>query len=73
MVKGDVKVRDCRQELVLIGRSIDFCRLRIELDACLLNLAEMAAGAGAWQQRQDLSHRNYGEPLLFTASTAIPA
>ena len=53
MAKWDVEVGDCRQELVFIGQNIDFDRLRIELDACLLNDAEMAAGLEAWQQLPD--------------------
>ncbi|UVO16592.1 zinc metallochaperone GTPase ZigA [Stutzerimonas stutzeri] len=53
MTKWDAEVGDCRQELVFIGQNIDFARLRIELDACLLNDAEMAAGPEAWQQLPD--------------------
>lgn len=53
MTKWDAEVGDCRQELVFIGQNIDFARLRIELDACLLNDAEMAAGPEAWQQLRD--------------------
>ncbi|CAD5107123.1 zinc metallochaperone GTPase ZigA [Zestomonas carbonaria] len=45
----DVQVGDCRQELVFIGQNIDFARLTAELDACLLDDAEMAAGVEAWQ------------------------
>ena len=39
---------DCRQELVFIGQNIDFARLAAELDACLLDDAEMALGEDAW-------------------------
>ncbi|MBP8263766.1 MAG: zinc metallochaperone GTPase ZigA [Pseudomonas sp.] len=42
------EVGDCRQELVFIGQHIDFARLTAELDACLLNDAEMALGSEAW-------------------------
>jgi len=44
---------DCRQELVFIGQNIDFPQLRAELDACLLDDREMAAGADAWQHLHD--------------------
>ena len=39
---------DCRQELVFIGQNIDFAPLTAELDACLLDDAEMALGVDAW-------------------------
>lgn len=39
---------DCRQELVFIGQHIDFEQLTLELDACLLDAAEMAGGPQAW-------------------------
>ena len=42
------EVGDCRQELVFIGQHIDFARLTAELEACLLNDAEMALGSEAW-------------------------
>jgi G3E family GTPase len=48
MAKWDPAAGDCRQELVFIGQNIDFSRLRRELDDCLLNDAEMAAGPEAW-------------------------
>jgi G3E family GTPase len=44
---------DCRQELVFIGQDIDFARLADELDACLLDEAEMALGAQAWKRLDD--------------------
>lgn len=44
---------DCRQELVFIGQGVDFSRLNAELDQCLLSEAEMALGAGAWEQLPD--------------------
>ena len=44
---------DCRQELVFIGQHIDFARLHAELDACLLDDTEMAAGEAAWQHWPD--------------------
>lgn len=44
---------DCRQELVFIGQDIDFEQLHAELDACLLDDAEMAEGAEAWQRLPD--------------------
>ncbi|MFA5677636.1 MAG: zinc metallochaperone GTPase ZigA [Pseudomonas sp.] len=49
----DQQTGDCRQELVFIGQNIDFARLTRELDACLLNDQEMAAGTEAWQQLDD--------------------
>ncbi|MDF3933082.1 zinc metallochaperone GTPase ZigA [Pseudomonas citronellolis] len=44
---------DCRQELVFIGQGIDFQRLESELDACLLDDAEFAAGPQAWAHLAD--------------------
>ena len=44
---------DCRQELVFIGQHIDFAQLRAELDACLLDEAEMALGVDAWNALPD--------------------
>jgi G3E family GTPase len=44
---------DCRQELVFIGQDIDFARLADELDACLLDEAEMALGVQAWERLDD--------------------
>jgi len=51
--KWDAAVGDCRQELVFIGQNIDFARLRAELDACLLDDLEMAAGPEAWARLPD--------------------
>ena len=51
--KWDEAVGDCRQELVFIGQAIDFERLRAELDACLLDDLEMAAGPEAWARLPD--------------------
>ena len=51
--KWDEAVGDCRQELVFIGQGIDFNQLRAELDACLLNDLEMAAGPEAWARLPD--------------------
>lgn len=47
------EVGDCRQELVFIGQGIDFARLASELDACLLDDAEFAAGPQAWAELAD--------------------
>jgi len=44
---------DCRQELVFIGQGVDFARLTVELDMCLLTDAEMALGTTEWQQLPD--------------------
>ena len=44
---------DCRQELVFIGQHIDFNRLTIELDACLLTDAEMTLGVEGWALLND--------------------
>ena len=49
----DATVGDCRQELVFIGQNIDFGQLRAELDACLLDDQEMAAGPQAWARLPD--------------------
>lgn len=46
-------VGDCRQELVFIGQHIDFAQLTAELEACLLNDAEMALGSEAWRALPD--------------------
>ncbi len=42
------EVGDCRQEMVFIGQGVDFVNLRLELDACLLNDAELAQGQEHW-------------------------
>lgn len=44
----DKETGDCRQELVFIGQHIDFVQLSAELDACLLDDAELAAGPQSW-------------------------
>lgn len=49
----DVQTGDCRQELVFIGQNIDFERLSAELDACLLDDQEMAAGVQTWERLPD--------------------
>ncbi|WP_165681288.1 zinc metallochaperone GTPase ZigA [Metapseudomonas otitidis] len=49
----DPQVGDCRQELVFIGQGIDFERLHAELDACLLDDAEMAQGVEGWSRLPD--------------------
>lgn len=41
-------IGDARQELVLIGIAMNEAELRRQLDACLLDEAEMAAGPAAW-------------------------
>ncbi|WP_241775231.1 GTP-binding protein [Pseudomonas corrugata] len=46
-------VGDCRQELVFIGKRIDFCRLTVELDACQLTDEELALGAHHWELMND--------------------
>ena len=48
MRNWQAEVGDCRQELVFIGQHIDFAQLTAELEACLLNDAEMALGSEAW-------------------------
>ena len=44
---------DRRQELVVIGRSLDRAALEARLDACLLDDAEMRGGPAAWQGLAD--------------------
>ena len=44
---------DCRQELVFIGQNIDADKARHELDQCLLNDDELAAGKESWITYQD--------------------
>lgn len=44
---------DCRQELVFIGQNLDFPQLFAELDLCLLDDEEMAAGTTAWKRMAD--------------------
>ncbi|WP_448678603.1 zinc metallochaperone GTPase ZigA [Pseudomonas nicosulfuronedens] len=44
---------DCRQELVFIGQNLDFPQLFAELDHCLLDDDEMAAGTTAWKRLSD--------------------
>ncbi|MDM8350660.1 zinc metallochaperone GTPase ZigA [Pseudomonas sp. sp1636] len=53
MQDWDKQSGDCRQELVFIGQNIDFARLTAELDACLLDDAEMALGVDAWLRFAD--------------------
>ena len=53
MKHWDAEVGDCRQELVFIGQGIDFERLHAELDACLLDAAEMALGTEGWSRLAD--------------------
>jgi len=40
---------DCRQELVFIGQNMDFTRLVMALDDCLLTDAEIALGSESWR------------------------
>lgn len=51
---------DCRQELVFIGQNLDVEQVCRELEACLLNDAELAAGPTAWRRYTDPF------PLWFT-------
>jgi len=44
---------DCRQELVFIGQNVDAKKVCLELDACLLTDAELAAGPVAWRNYRD--------------------
>lgn len=44
---------DCRQELVFIGQHLNAERLFVELDRCLLDDDEMAAGTTAWRRLSD--------------------
>ncbi|MDP3978563.1 MAG: zinc metallochaperone GTPase ZigA [Pseudomonas sp.] len=53
MQDWDAQSGDCRQELVFIGQNIDFAQLTAELDACLLDDAEMALGVDAWRALPD--------------------
>ncbi|MFA5488375.1 MAG: zinc metallochaperone GTPase ZigA [Candidimonas sp.] len=48
--KWDERVGDARQELVLIGMSMDEAQLRARLDACLLTDEEMARGPVGWMK-----------------------
>ncbi|MBB3104774.1 zinc metallochaperone GTPase ZigA [Azomonas macrocytogenes] len=47
------EVGDCRQELVFIGQNINFTLLTEELNACLLDDAELAGGPENWQALPD--------------------
>lgn len=53
MRNWQAEVGDCRQELVFIGQHIDFAQLTAELEACLLDDAEMALGSEAWRALAD--------------------
>jgi len=44
---------DCRQELVFIGQNVDANKVCMELDACLLTEAELAAGPDVWRNYRD--------------------
>jgi hypothetical protein len=44
---------DCRQELVFIGQNVEAAKVCMELDACLLTDAELAAGPDAWRNYRD--------------------
>lgn len=44
---------DCRQELVFIGQNVDAEKVCLELDACLLTDAELAAGPDTWRNYRD--------------------
>jgi G3E family GTPase len=48
LAKWDETVGDCRQEIVFIGRDIDFSRLCEEIDTCLLTVSEIETGPEAW-------------------------
>jgi hypothetical protein len=48
MKHWSAEVGDCRQELVFIGQNIDFAQLTADLDACLLDDAELALGVDVW-------------------------
>lgn len=39
---------DCRQEIVFIGQAVDWSAIKKELDACLLDMAEIEAGPSVW-------------------------
>ena len=53
MRNWQAEVGDCRQELVFIGQHIDFAQLTAELEACLLDDAEMALGSEVWRALPD--------------------
>ena len=53
MRNWQAEVGDCRQELVFICQHIDFAQLIAELEACLLDDAEMALGSEAWRSLPD--------------------
>ena len=61
MRSWEAETGDCRQELVFIGQNIDFGRLTIELDECLLTDAEMAAGMASWRLMPDPFGDWYGD------------
>jgi len=44
---------DRRQELVFIGQNVDAKKVCMELDACLLTEAELAAGPDTWRNYRD--------------------
>jgi hypothetical protein len=48
LAKWDETVGDCRQEIVFIGRDIDFSRLCEQIDNCLLTVSEIETGPEAW-------------------------
>ncbi|WP_237415172.1 GTP-binding protein [Acinetobacter nectaris] len=46
--KWDDMTGDCRQEIVFIGKNIDFKKLEEDLDDCLLTLDEIQQGPNFW-------------------------
>ncbi|MDY4316649.1 GTP-binding protein [Pectobacterium actinidiae] len=46
--KWQEQTGDCRQEIVFIGKDIDWGALKTALEACLLTLSEINAGPSVW-------------------------
>ena len=72
MKHWDAEVGDCRQELVFIGQGIDFERLHAELDACLLDAAELAQGTEGWSRLVDLRRPGRGGRLMQALALRLP-
>jgi G3E family GTPase len=65
---------DRRQEIVIVGRDMDEAALRVKIDACLLNDAELALGPEAWRRLADpFPAWDSVESAAMAAASSVPA